>query len=89
MLETKLGELKSELKAANEEAAFWKAKAEKTPTVQMLESELQHLKEGSQREISQLKLRISSAENPERQARLDELEERFVSFIYYLQLALF
>uniref|UniRef100_F1KS27 GRIP and coiled-coil domain-containing protein 1 n=1 Tax=Ascaris suum TaxID=6253 RepID=F1KS27_ASCSU len=76
VLETKLGELKSELKAANEEAAFWKAKAEKTPTVQMLESELQHLKEGSQREISQLKLRISSAENPERQARLDELEER-------------
>uniref|UniRef100_A0A915BB38 GRIP domain-containing protein n=2 Tax=Parascaris univalens TaxID=6257 RepID=A0A915BB38_PARUN len=75
-LETKLGELKSELKAANEEAAFWKAKAEKTPTVQMLESELQHLKEGSQNEISQLKLRILSAENPERQARLDELEKR-------------
>ncbi|KHN82276.1 GRIP and coiled-coil domain-containing protein 1 [Toxocara canis] len=75
-LETKMNELKSELKAANEEATFWKKKAEKTPTVQMLESELQNLKEGSQRELAELKSRISSVANPERDARLHELEER-------------
>lgn len=43
-MENSLKELQSDLDKAKDDVEFWKKKAEKIPTIQMLESELQNIK---------------------------------------------
>lgn len=74
--EEKYAAISAELKTIKEEKEKWRLKAEKTLTVQVLESELQNLKIESQKEIEELRTRLSSKMTDERESRLHELEER-------------
>ncbi|VDN60494.1 unnamed protein product [Dracunculus medinensis] len=75
-MENSLKELQSDLDKAKDDVEFWKKKAEKIPTIQMLESELQNIKKGSELEIQELKLKLSNASDTEKESRLQKLEER-------------
>lgn len=44
LLETNIASLKEELSRAQSEIEFWRKRAEKTPAIQVLESELQDVK---------------------------------------------
>ncbi|KAL3990489.1 GRIP domain family protein [Acanthocheilonema viteae] len=74
--ETDIVSLKEELSRTQSEVEFWKKKAEKTPAIQVLESELQDVKESSKNEIAELKWKLMETMNTERESRLRELEQR-------------
>uniref|UniRef100_A0A915PVA6 GRIP domain-containing protein n=1 Tax=Setaria digitata TaxID=48799 RepID=A0A915PVA6_9BILA len=76
LLEMDIASLKAELNRAQNEVEFWKKKAEKTPAIQMLESELQDVKESNKNEITELKRKLLETMNTERESRLHELEQR-------------
>ncbi|VDK68852.1 unnamed protein product [Onchocerca ochengi] len=76
LLEADIVFLKEELSKTQNEVEFWKKRAEKTPAIQMLESELQDVKESSKNEITELKRKLMEIMNNERENRLHELEQR-------------
>ncbi|OZC08518.1 GRIP domain protein [Onchocerca flexuosa] len=74
LLEADIVFLKEELSKTQNEVEFWKKRAEKTPAIQVLESELQD--ESSKNEITELKRKLMETMNNERENRLHELEQR-------------
>ncbi|KAM3727368.1 GRIP and coiled-coil domain-containing protein [Dirofilaria immitis] len=76
LLETDIVSLKEELGRTQDEVKFWQKRAEKTPAIQVLESELQDIKESSKNEITELKRKLMETMNTERENRLHELEQR-------------
>ncbi|VDO48156.1 unnamed protein product, partial [Onchocerca flexuosa] len=76
LLEADIVFLKEELSKTQNEVEFWKKRAEKTPAIQVLESELQDVKESSKNEITELKRKLMETMNNERENRLHELEQR-------------
>ncbi|CAG9535520.1 unnamed protein product [Cercopithifilaria johnstoni] len=75
-LETDIVSLKEELSRAQSEVKFWQKRAEKTPAIQIMESELRDVKESSKNEITELKRKLMETMNTERENRLCELEQR-------------
>ncbi|MFH4975648.1 hypothetical protein AB6A40_002357 [Gnathostoma spinigerum] len=75
-LKEKISKLNNELAESQKEIKHWREKAEKTPTIRVLESQLQNLEERSNKELEELKLQMSTRNSDDRLSRLAELEER-------------
>ncbi|VDM96655.1 unnamed protein product [Thelazia callipaeda] len=75
-LEAEISSMKEEIIRLQNYAELCKKKAEKAPAIQMLESELQDVKESSKTEIAELRKKLMEALSTERDTRLYVLEQR-------------